>query len=259
MRAFQREMDGRLTIKTLVISSILYLVLIIPKPTLAFTAHLTGASTRTTVDSGAHTLWGKGRIQRVGPKSDSDDRVEPKFKQDGEKELVEDIDVPSMSLEELLLPSSKCDLNQVGPTALAYVGDVVFELMVRVKHVWPTRRTSDLQRQVVALVRGMLCTLVYDEFYDFAAISLFSRTAEHQAKLLALLYESCLFQLTPKEEQILLRGRNSASSTRSRQNAATYQDATALEALIGYLYLSDRMRCQELMNWIYAHLDQVDE
>jgi ribonuclease-3 family protein len=160
----------------------------------------------------------------------------PKFKQDGEKELVEDIEVPNMSLEELLLPSSKCDVNQVGPTALAYVGDVVFELMVRVKHVWPTRRTSDLQRQVVALVR-----------------------AEHQAKLLALLYESCLFQLTPKEEQILLRGRNSASSTRSRQNAATYQDATALEALIGYLYLSDRMRCQELMNWIYAHLDQVDE
>jgi ribonuclease-3 family protein len=236
MRAFQREMDGRLTIKTLVISSILYLVLIIPKPTLAFTAHLTGASTRTTVDSGAHTLWGKGRIQRVGPKGDSDDRVVPKCKQDGEKELVEDIEVPNMSLEELLLPSSKCDLNQVGPTALAYVGDVVFELMVRVKHVWPTRRTSDLQRQVVALVR-----------------------AEHQAKLLALLYESRLFQLTPKEEQILLRGRNSASSTRSRQNAATYQDATALEALIGYLYLSDRMRCQELMNWIYAHLDQVDE
>jgi len=229
-------MDGRLTIKTLVISSILYLVLIIPKPTLAFTAHLTGASTRTTVDSGAHTLWGKGRIQRVRPKGDSDDRVVPKCKQDGEKELVEDIEVPNMSLEELLLPSSKYDVNQVGPTALAYVGDVVFELMVRVKHVWPTRRTSDLQRQVVALVR-----------------------AEHQAKLLALLYESCLFQLTPKEEQILLRGRNSASSTRSRQNAATYQDATALEALIGYLYLSDRMRCQELMNWIYAHLDQVDE
>ena len=90
-------------------------------------------------------------------------------------------------------------------------------------------------------------------------ISQFSRTAEHQAKLLALLYESPLFQLTPKEEQILLRGRNSASSTRSRQNAAAYQDATSLEALIGYLYLSDRLRCEELMNWIYAHLDQVDE
>lgn len=86
-----------------------------------------------------------------------------------------------------------------------------------------------------------------------------SLTAEHQAKLLALLYESS-FVLSSKEEQILLRGRNSASSTRNRKNdAAVYQDATALEALIGYLYISDRTRCEEFLNWIYAHLDQVDE
>ena len=66
------------------------------------------------------------------------------------------------------------------------------------------------------------------------------------------------FPLSKKEQQILARGRNSASATRSRRNAAVYQDATALEALVGYLYISDRRRCEELLNWIYAHLDRVD-
>ena len=63
--------------------------------------------------------------------------------------------------------------------------------------------------------------------------------AEHQAKLFATLHDSS-FYLSAKEKQIFLRGRNLASATRNRKNAAVSQDATALEALIGYLHLSDR-------------------
>jgi hypothetical protein len=37
----------------------------------------------------------------------------------------------------------------------AYIGDVVFELYIRSRHVWPSRRTSDLQDCVVAIVRGV--------------------------------------------------------------------------------------------------------
>lgn len=73
-----------------------------------------------------------------------------------------------------------------------------------------------------------------------------------------MLYTSSTFSLSKKEEQILVRGRNSASSGRPRKNAVAYQDATALEALIGFLYISDRTRCEELLNWIYAHLDRVE-
>jgi len=90
----------------------------------------------------------------VGPRDDSDEAISPMEEED--EEIPVKIEVPSMTLEELLLPSSNCDVNQVGPTALAYIGDVVFELMVRARHVWPTRRTSDLQQQVVSIVRGML-------------------------------------------------------------------------------------------------------
>ena len=94
---------------------------------------------------------------------------------------------------------------------------------------------------------------------DCALTNHFSHViAEHQAKLLAMLHDSS-FYLSAKEKQILLRGRNSASATRNRKNAVVYQDATALEALLGYVYLSDRKRCEDLLNWIYAHLDQVDE
>jgi hypothetical protein len=60
----------------------------------------------------------------------------------------------TLSLEQLLSPVRGCDVTQMGPTAWAYVGDVVFELFVRSQMVWPTRRTSDLQEQVVSLVRG---------------------------------------------------------------------------------------------------------
>lgn len=71
---------------------------------------------------------------------------------------------PSMSLEQLLSPVSGCDVTQLGPTTLAYVGDVVFELFIRSRMIWPTRRTSDLQEQVVSLVRGESFYVNYSKF-----------------------------------------------------------------------------------------------
>ena len=59
-----------------------------------------------------------------------------------------------LSMDDLLLPTPDCDVNQIGPTAMAYIGDVVFELFVRSKMIWPARKTSDLQNKVVSLVRG---------------------------------------------------------------------------------------------------------
>ena len=60
------------------------------------------------------------------------------------------------SLLEMLSPQSSCTVNQMSGTELAYIGDVVFELFVRSRHVWPQKRTTDLQNLVVGLVRGML-------------------------------------------------------------------------------------------------------
>jgi hypothetical protein len=57
-------------------------------------------------------------------------------------------------LQQLLLPSTSCDVGQMSTSDLAYIGDVVYELFIRSRTVWPSKRTSELQLQVVALVRG---------------------------------------------------------------------------------------------------------
>mmetsp|Transcript_9148 Transcript_9148/g.10610 ORF Transcript_9148/g.10610 Transcript_9148/m.10610 type:complete len:162 (-) Transcript_9148:508-993(-) len=58
------------------------------------------------------------------------------------------------SMKEFLMPMPKCNPSQMSPTSLAYIGDSVFELFVRTRYVWPTRRTAELQKLVVAKVRG---------------------------------------------------------------------------------------------------------
>jgi ribonuclease-3 family protein len=66
------------------------------------------------------------------------------------------------------------------------------------------------------------------------------------------------FDVTLREQQVLSRGRNSVSGSKNRRNPAAYQDATALEALVGYLYITDSRRCEELLNWINNNLDRVN-
>lgn len=139
---------------------------------------------------------------------------------------------PSKSLQELLLPIKSCNVNQMSGTDLAYIGDVVFELYIRSRHVWPSKRTSDLQNTVVAIVR-----------------------AEHQSHLLSQVKEN--FDLSDKEKQILMRGRNAVTRSKNRRNPAAYQDSTSFEALLGYLYIQDQPRCCDLLNWLDSLVDEM--
>lgn len=60
---------------------------------------------------------------------------------------------PSMFLE-LMSPIASAKPDQMSASSLAYLGDVLFELFVRSRYVWPSRRMSDLQNKVVSVVRG---------------------------------------------------------------------------------------------------------
>jgi hypothetical protein len=62
-------------------------------------------------------------------------------------------DDPSMFFE-LMSPDSSTKPDQMSASALAYLGDVLFELFIRSRYVWPNRRMSDLQNKVVSIVRG---------------------------------------------------------------------------------------------------------
>eukprot|EP00980_Cylindrotheca_fusiformis_P001704 scaffold388_cov114-Cylindrotheca_fusiformis.AAC.13 len=140
--------------------------------------------------------------------------------------------VPKKSLHQLLTPIDSCNVNQMSGTDLAYIGDSVFELYIRSRHVWPSKRTSDLQNTVVAIVR-----------------------AEHQSHLLSQLKEN--FGLSDKEKQILMRGRNAVTKSKNRRNPAAYQDSTSFEALLGYLYIQDEPRCCDLLNWLDSYVDEI--
>jgi 23S rRNA maturation mini-RNase III len=91
--------------------------------------------------------------------------------------------------------------------------------------------------------------------------------AEHQSQLLSKLRQGTennnnnnSFILSIKEVQILNRGRNAVTNrknTNHRHHPNIYQDSTAFEALIGYLYISDMHRCMQLLHWIDTNIDIV--
>lgn len=79
--------------------------------------------------------------------------------------------------------------------------------------------------------------------------------AEHQSLVLKKLMQGD-FTLHPHELQVLRRGRNSCRKS-NRRNPAADQDATALEAYIGYLFIQDRERLHEFLDWLAEHLESV--
>ena len=114
------------------------------------------------------------------------------------------------------------DARAYSPLALAFLGDSVFELMVRERLLCQANRPAgQLHSMAVKHVR-----------------------AEAQAEGANLL----LPHLTDEEEQVYKRGRNAHTGHLPKNaNRAQYQAATGLEALFGYLYLEGRYdRLQEL-------------
>lgn len=110
---------------------------------------------------------------------------------------------------------AECDPKSMNPLALAFVGDGVFELLVREKLCCESRLpVSALHRQAVEQVCAR-------------------RQAEDGRRL--------QFLLTEEEQEVYRRGRN-ARVHHVPKNAAVadYHAATALEALFGYLYLQGK-------------------
>lgn len=117
---------------------------------------------------------------------------------------------------------------QVAPAVLAYIGDAVYELHVRLQYLHPPRRIQVYHRQVVSLVR-----------------------AEAQAEQLLALAA----QLTESEQDIVRRGRNAATGKPKRLTVDVYRHATGFEALLGYLYLTQGDRLSYLLAQIDFSID----
>ena len=123
-------------------------------------------------------------------------------------------------------------MQQISPTALAYLGDAVYELYVRSRYLLPPKRPQTYHRLVVAQVR-----------------------AETQACHL----RSLTPHLNNTELEIVRRGRNAATKRPRRVDPEIYQQATSLETLIGYLYLTDSARLTDLLQHLLLEPDLGDK
>ena len=120
----------------------------------------------------------------------------------------------------------KNNLKLISPLVLAYVGDAVFEVYIRTKVVNDGFiKTSKLHTLATGFVK-----------------------AKAQADAVDRIYE----RLTEEEQDIIRRGRNANSKTIPKNaEIADYKKATALEALIGYLFLSENFtRLDEIIKMI---------
>lgn len=107
------------------------------------------------------------------------------------------------------------DIKTYSPLTLAFIGDGVFDLVIRSVLVGRTNmQTEKLHKMKSEIVK-----------------------AKTQAELAAVLKDD----LTEEEQGYYRRGRN-AHSYSSAKNAsiADYRKATGFEALIGYLYLTNQ-------------------
>lgn len=113
------------------------------------------------------------------------------------------------------LELGKVDICTYSPLALAYIGDAVYELVVRTKVInRGSMQVNKMHKKSAELVK-----------------------AETQAKLIRMLEED----LTPEELSVFKRGRNAKSATMAKNaTMVDYRMATGFEALAGYLYLTEQ-------------------
>ncbi|MFI3237999.1 MAG: ribonuclease III domain-containing protein [Lachnospiraceae bacterium] len=123
----------------------------------------------------------------------------------------------SLNLIETAFSLEKVDVRAHSPLALAFIGDGVFDLIIRTVIVTKHHQSvRDLHKKTVAYVK-----------------------AETQANLVDAIME----ELTADEEAVYRRGRNAKSNTTAKNaSIVAYRKATGLEALIGFLYLTGQMQ-----------------
>lgn len=109
----------------------------------------------------------------------------------------------------------KKDIRTYSPLTLAYIGDGIFDLIIRTIVVDKGNTSpNELHRHTSSIVK---------------------------AHTQALMVEALEKELTPEEYDVYRRGRNAKSVTTAKNaSVADYRKATGFEALMGYLYLEDK-------------------
>lgn len=113
-------------------------------------------------------------------------------------------------------PGRQQDVRAYSPLTLAYIGDAIYDVIIRTVVVERANRpANDLHRITVQYV-----------------------SANAQSQIVQTLMED----MTGEEQAVYRRGKNSKPHTTAKNaSVADYLKATGFEAVIGYLYLTGRM------------------
>lgn len=126
---------------------------------------------------------------------------------------------------------NKEDLRKLNTTALAYMGDAVYERDIR-EHI--------LNKGIPDVNRLHRMSTMYV-------------SAAAQAKIIKSLFDD----LSEEEQKLVKRARNRKYRTKAKNaDPVTYKWATAFEALIGYLYLSGDEQRRE---WLVGRAVEIIE
>lgn len=121
----------------------------------------------------------------------------------------------------------------MNPLQLAYIGDTVWDLLVRTRLITTGHNVHKLHVEATSRVN-----------------------AGAQAKVLMSIAD----YLTQEEAELVKRGRNAKArhSAPKNQDPADYQQATGFEALLGYLYLTGQQeRLTELFSYAKTKEEQI--
>ena len=143
----------------------------------------------------------------------------------GLKNTMEDALKQTLNLQDV-------DVSAYSPLVLAYIGDAVYELLIRTKVInQGSMQVNKMHKKSSSLVK-----------------------AETQANLVKVLQE----EFTEAEMAVYKRGRNAKSvSTAKHATMIDYRMATGFEALAGYLYLTGSY--ERLLTLVHDGLEKIGE
>ena len=130
-----------------------------------------------------------------------------------------------------LFQMEEVDIKEYSPLALAYIGDGIYDLIIRSLVVnQGNKQVNKLHKDTAQLVQA-------------STQSLMMRTMQEY--------------LTEEEHAVYKRGRNSKSVTPAKNQSITdYRRATGFEALLGYLYLKKDWK--RLLDLVKIGLDSLE-
>ena len=137
-----------------------------------------------------------------------------------------------MDINKILDKDNIPEINTLSPLTLAFLGDSVYEMFIRTKILsMGNRPANELHKIAVGYVKAKAQAIAAHEIFEV---------------------------LTEEEKDIYKRGRNTNIHTVPKNaDMADYRHATALEALVGYLYLKgEDGRLYEILNIAFETLSR---